>query len=124
MQSAFIVYANVLFARGLARLLEEEGVKVVGSAMQNQHALGRIKKAAPDVIITEIESNTPKSGIFLGRLLRELPSTAVLWLTLDDNSATLYTGHRCRANTAADLVKEIVIRSATNELRPQTPSSH
>ena len=76
--------------------------------MQDKQALDRIKKVAPDFIIAEVESTKPESGFFLGRLLRELPRSAVVRVSLDDNSATLYTGHRWTANTAQDLVKEIL----------------
>ena len=108
MRSVFILYQNTLFARGLERLLREEGLKVVGSAMQDKQALDRIKKAEPDVIIAEVESKKPESGFLLGRLLRELPRSTVVRVSLDDNSATLYTGHRWTANNAHDLVKEIL----------------
>lgn len=108
MRSVFILYENTLFARGLERLLREESVKVVGSAMQDKQALDRIRKAEPDVIIAEVESKKPESGFLLGRLLRELPRSTVVRVSLDDNSATLYTGHRWTANTAHDLVKEIL----------------
>ena len=108
MRSVFILYENTLFARGLERLLREEGVKVVGSAMQDKQALDRIRKAVPDFIIAEVESKRPESGFLLGRLLRDLPRAAVVRVSLDDNSATLYTGHRWTANTAHDLVKEIL----------------
>ena len=108
MRSVFILYENTLFARGLERLLREEGLKVVGSAMQDKQALDRIKKAEPDVIIAEVESKKPESGFLLGRLLRELPRSVVVRVSLDDNSATLYTGHRWTANTAHELVKEIL----------------
>jgi DNA-binding NarL/FixJ family response regulator len=108
MRSVFILYENTLFARGLERLLREEGVKVVGSAMQDKQALDRIRKAEPDVIIAEVESERPESGFLLGRLLRELPQSTVVRVSLDDNSATLYTGHRWKADTAHNLVKEIL----------------
>ena len=115
MRSVFILYENTLFARGLERLLREEGVKVVGSAMQDKQALERIRKVEPDIIIAEVERRRPESGFLLGRLLRELPQSAVVRLSLDDNSATLYTGHRWTANTAHDLVKEILTSASSTK---------
>ena len=108
MKSVFILYENALFASGLERLFREEGVKVVGSATQDKHALDRIRKVEPDFIIAEVESEKPETGFLLGRLLKELPQAAVVRLSLDDNSATIYTGHRWTANTAEDLVKGIL----------------
>lgn len=108
MWSVFILYENALFARGLERLLRQEGVKVVGSAMRVRLALERIRKVDPDVVIAEVESKRPESEFLLGRLLRELPRAAVVRVSLDDNSATLYKGHRWKADTAQDLVKEIL----------------
>jgi DNA-binding NarL/FixJ family response regulator len=115
MRSVFILYENALFASGLERLLREEGVKVVGSAMQDKQALDRIRKVEPDVIIAEVESNKPESGFLLGRLLRGLPRAAVVRVSLDDNSATLYTGHRWKANTPEVLVKEILNSISTTK---------
>jgi len=113
MHSAFILYENILFARGLERLLQEKGVNVVASAMQEKkRTLERIKQAAPDFIITEAESNAPKTGVLVERLLRELPSATVVRVSLDDNSVTLYSGHRWTATTSDDLVAEI-LSSAT-----------
>ena len=108
MKSVFILYENALFASGLERLLREEGVKVVGSAVQNKQALGRIRKVEPDVIIAEVQSKNPESGFQLGRLLRDLPQATVVRVSLDDNSATLYTGHRWTGNTAEELLKRIL----------------
>jgi DNA-binding NarL/FixJ family response regulator len=108
MWNAFILYENALFARGLERLLRQEGIKVVGIAMQEKQALDRIRKVNPDVVIAEVESKKPESGLLVGQLLRELPRAAVVRVSLEDNSATLYTGHRWTANTADDLVKGIL----------------
>jgi DNA-binding NarL/FixJ family response regulator len=115
MWNAFILYENALFARGLERLLQQEGVEVVGIAMQEKQAFDRIRKAAPDVIIAEVESKRPESGILLGRLLRELPRAAVVRVSLDDNRATFYTGHRWKADTAEALVKEIMSSLASGK---------
>jgi len=106
--SVFILYENALFARGLERLLRQEGVKVVGSAMRVKQMLERIKKLDPDVVIAEVESEKPEVETLLTRLLREHSRTAVVRVSLEDNSATLYTGHRWTANTADDLVKGIL----------------
>ena len=108
MWNVFILYENTLFARGLERLLRLEGIKVVGTAMQEKQALDRIRKLEPDVVIAEVASKKPESGFLLDRLSRELPRVAVVRVSLDDNRATLYTGHRWTANTADDLVKGIL----------------
>jgi DNA-binding NarL/FixJ family response regulator len=108
MWNVFILYENTLFARGLERLLRLEGIKVVGIAMREKQALDRIRKLEPDVVIAEVASKKPESGFLLDRLSRELPRVAVVRVSLDDNRATLYTGHRWTANTADDLVKGIL----------------
>ena len=108
MWNAFILYENALFARGLERLLRQEGIKVVGIAMQQKQALDRIRKVKPDVVIAEVDSKKPESGFLLSRLPRELPRAVVVRVSLDDNSATVDTGHRWTTNTADDLVKGIL----------------
>ena len=108
MWRVFILYENALFARGLERLLRQEGVKVVGSAMRVRQMIERIRKLDPDVVIAEVESETSEVETLVTRLLGEHSRAAVVRMSLENNSATIYTGRRWTANTAEDLVKGIL----------------
>jgi DNA-binding NarL/FixJ family response regulator len=108
MHTAFIIYENALFARGLERLLEEEGVDVVGIAAPDKQGIERMKNLGPDIVIAEIEEREPAKGLLLARLLRQASRAALVQISLKNNSATLYTGHRWTAHTPHELVKEIM----------------
>lgn len=108
MWSVFILYENGLFARGLEKLLRQEGVKVVGSAMRVRQMIEQVRKLDPDVVIAEVEHEKPDAGTLLARLLGEHSRAALVRMSLDNNSATIYTGQRWTANTAEALVKGIL----------------
>src|SRR3990167_3239829 len=108
MWSVFILYENGLFARGLEKLLRQEGVKVVGSAMRVRQMIEQVRKLDPDVVIAEVEHEKPDAGTLLARLLGEHSRAGLVRMSLDNNSATIYTGQRWTANTAEALVKGIL----------------
>ncbi len=107
--SVFILYDYPLFARGLERLLEQEGgVKVAGIAAKSEEGLVQIRALKPDVIIVEAQEGMPEPCWLLTRLLQEQPRARVVRLSLEDNTAALYTGRRWTANRVEDLVKGIL----------------
>jgi|GEM_PF-2664243 len=107
MSTAFILYDHSLFARGLERLLMQEGVKVVGVSAKAKHPLAQIRRLKPDVIIDEVEKKEPEGEIFLSRLLKEQPQAKVVRVSLEDKTAVLYSGQRWTANSIEDLMKGI-----------------
>ncbi len=107
--TVFILYDYPLFARGLERLLEQEGgVKVAGIAARSEEGLVQIRALKPDVIIVEAQEGMPEPCWLLTRLLREQPRARVVRLSLEDNTAALYTGRRWTANRVEDLIKGIL----------------
>lgn len=107
MWSVFILYENTLFARGLERLLRQEGVKVVGMAVNDKQALDQIKKFGPDLIIVEAGTGKCEPVITLCQFLIEEKPCRVLRLSPEDNAASLYICRRWTANTAEELVNGI-----------------
>jgi chemotaxis response regulator CheB len=107
MRSVFILYENSLFARGLEGLLRQEGIKVIGMAVNDKQALDQIKKFGPDLIIVEAKTGKCEPPIALCQFLIEEKPWRVLRLSLEDNAASLYTCRRWTANTAEELVTGI-----------------
>lgn len=110
MLKTFILYNHPLFARGLERLLEQVGdVQVMGVAAKSEEAFTQIRASKPDVVILEAERGGSEAEMFLSRLLREQRRAGVVGLNLDDNTCTAYSGCRCTANSAEDLVKCVLL---------------
>lgn len=106
----FILYDCPLFARGLERLLEQEGgVKVAGvAAKTTEEGLVQIRALKPDVIIVESGKGMREPCVLVSRLLQEQPEARVVRVSLEDNTAALYTGRRWTANRVEDLIKGIL----------------
>ncbi|MGA8113108.1 MAG: response regulator transcription factor [Actinocatenispora sp.] len=63
-----IVDDNAQFQRAARRLLERQGICVVGTAFDGREALTRIAQLQPDVVLVDIELDG-ESGFDLARLL-------------------------------------------------------
>lgn len=106
MWTAFILYSHSLFARGLETLLQgQNGVTVTGVELQGEQAFAHIKVLNPDVIIVEAEQTGFEPEQLLPRFLREQPRARMVRLSLEDNTAILYSGSRCTADSVDDLIQ-------------------
>lgn len=80
--SVVLVDDHHLFRRGLKRVLEDAGLRVVAEAASGESSLAAVRAARPDVVVMDL--NMPgMSGMEATRRLRaELPECAVLVLTV------------------------------------------
>ena len=109
MWTAFILYNHSLFAHGLEKLLQrQDGVTVAGVEKTGREALAHIKQLNPDVIIVEAERGKAEPEKILVRFLREQPKARMVHLNLEDNTAFLYSGSRCTANSVEDLIQSVL----------------
>ncbi|MGE5306545.1 MAG: hypothetical protein ACM3TN_24820 [Alphaproteobacteria bacterium] len=109
MWTAFILYSHSLFARGLETLLQgQNGVTVTGVELQGDEAFAHIKILKPDVIIVEGEQTGFEPEQLLSRFLREQPRARMVRLNLEDNTAILYSGSRCTADSVEDLIQGVL----------------
>lgn len=115
MWKAFILYDHFLFARGLQELLRKEGVEVVGVAAKSKTALAQIKKARPDLIVTEAEKGKHEAERLVFQLMRNVDQARVIRVSLEDNTATCYVGRRCLGNTVEELIK-CAVKSMPSEI--------
>jgi DNA-binding NarL/FixJ family response regulator len=83
----FLVDDHEIFRRGLAKLLVERDVEVVGEAGDGDAAMSLIRRLEPDVAVVDL--NLPgMSGLELvGRLSQETPPSQVLVLTISGDDA-------------------------------------
>ena len=105
MQTAFILYQHSLFARGLEKLLQEEGeVKVMGVEAMGEEALSHIRELEPDVVIVEADQGESEPEMLLSRFLKERPKVRLIRLNPENNTCVLYSGSRCTADTVEDFL--------------------
>ncbi len=109
MWTAFILYRNSLFARGLEKLLQaQQDLTVMGVEKKSDKAFARIKELRPDVVIIEAEERESKPEELFSDFLREQAAAKMIRLNLHDNTAILYSGRRCAANSMEDLMKSFL----------------
>src|SRR2546421_12820277 len=86
------------FRRGLGAIFElTPGIECVGMYASGEEALREIPKAAPEVVLMDL--NLPGiSGIECARELRKLrPSAQVLMLTIEENNERVFAALRAGA---------------------------
>jgi DNA-binding NarL/FixJ family response regulator len=106
MWTAFILCKHSLFARGLEALLQEQnGVTVTGVELEGDETFAHLRALKPDVIIVEAEQTGFEPEKLLSRFLREQPRARMVRLNLEDNTAFLYSGSRCTANSVEELIQ-------------------
>jgi DNA-binding NarL/FixJ family response regulator len=75
---------SVLFREGIARVLEENGIRVVGQANDAEELHVLIERVAPDVVVTDIRmppTNTNEGLVAAKRIREEYPHIGVLVLS-------------------------------------------
>ena len=83
-------------------------MKVMGVEANGEEAFARIEALKPDVVIVEAEQGESGPEILLSRFLHAQLKARMVRLSLKDNTAIVYCGRRCEANTAEDLVKAVL----------------
>jgi DNA-binding NarL/FixJ family response regulator len=86
-----VVDDHALFRRGITTVLEnQEGLEVVGEAIDGLEAIEKAKKLAPDVILMDL--NMPHcTGLEATQALQaSMPQVNVLILTVSDNESDLF----------------------------------
>lgn len=101
-----LVDDHKLFREGLRRILElESDLQVIGEAGNGLEALACLERAAPDVVLMDI--NMPGcNGVEATKLIKQaLPRVAILMLTIHDDNEYLF--EVLRAGAAGYLLKDV-----------------
>ncbi len=111
-----LVDDHTLFRRGIAAVLaNEEGLEVVGEAVDGLEAIEKAKEIAPDVILMDL--NMPRcSGLeAIQALQAEMPQINILVLTVSEMEADLFaavkfgaTGYLLKKAEPEELVHAII----------------
>lgn len=93
-----VVDDHALFRKGVARLLQAEGFKVVGEARDGREALSQAKKLKPDVILMDIYM-PGMDGLEATRRIKEaIPSAKVVILTISEEDQNLFEAIKAGAH--------------------------
>jgi len=104
-----------VFRRGLAKLLTEQLIDVVGEAARGEEALALADRLAPDVVVMDL-SLPEMSGLeAIARLAAEAPSTRVLVLTISADDA--HVTKAIVAGACGYLLKDATIVEIVNGIR-------
>lgn len=104
MPTVVLVDDHPVFRHGLAALLAEEGIDVIGCAATSADGLALIERLEPQVVLLDLHL-PDRSGVeTCRRILSVLPQTRVLVLTMDSADATLIAA--LRAGARGYLLKE------------------
>jgi DNA-binding NarL/FixJ family response regulator len=107
-----LVDDHPVFRHGLAALLTEEGIDVIGSAATSVEGLALIERLEPQIVLLDLHL-PDRSGVeTCRRIMTALPRTRVLVLTMDSADATLIAA--LRAGARGYLLKE----AAADEIAP------
>jgi len=85
---ALIIDNHPLSRKGLASIMEEEGLSVVGAVGTAEEAWTVLKDHVPDLIIVDIKLPDEKGPAFVHRLREVAPETPILVFTEDTSCLT------------------------------------
>jgi two-component system NarL family response regulator len=85
-----LVDDNALFLEGLANLLEDGGIFVLGTAANASEALEQAQRLRPDVVLMDVQM-PGKSGIEATRTLKSIyPAMKIVMMTILENDQYLF----------------------------------
>jgi DNA-binding NarL/FixJ family response regulator len=101
-----IVDDHALFRVGMRNILEqEEDIEIIGEADDTRSALDAALATNPDVILMDLSLPSPGGIETTQRVKRELPASAIVVLSVDEDEDALFES--IRAGAAAFVVKDI-----------------
>ncbi|MEM1043711.1 MAG: DNA-binding response regulator [Bacteroidota bacterium] len=93
-----VVEDEAIIARDLQRTLTRAGYRVPGTAATADDALALVETHAPDLVFVDIVLRGERDGLWLGRVLREEHSVALLYLTSHADRRTVEQARQTRPN--------------------------
>lgn len=107
--TVLLVDDHVLFREGVAEIFAaEEDLNVVGEANNGEDALELVQREKPDIVLLDVEMPGMEAEEIIHRILRILPSTQIIILTMHDESRLV------RSLLAAG-ARAYVVKSATRD---------
>lgn len=107
--TVLLVDDHILFREGVAEIFAaEEDLNVVGEANSGEEALELVQREKPDIVLLDVEMPGMEAEEVLRRILRTLPSTKIIILTMHDDP-------RLVRNLLAAGACAYMVKSATRE---------
>jgi DNA-binding NarL/FixJ family response regulator len=107
---------HALFRRGLIMVLEaEDGVEVVGEAVDGEESIRKAEELAPDVVLMDVRMPRT-SGIEAARAIAvAVPMAKILMLTVSDDGSDLFDA--IKAGASGYLLKEISAEEVASAIK-------
>ena len=101
-----IVDDHALFRVGISNILEREAdFEVVGEADDSRSAVDRSLETSPDIILMDLSLPAPGGIETTQRIKRELPSTGIIVLAVNEDEDALFDA--IKAGAAAFILKDV-----------------
>src|SRR5688500_620253 len=101
-----IVDDHALFRAGVAGILAREpDFEVVGEADDSRSAMDRSLETSPDIILMDLSLPSPGGIETTQRIKRELPSTGIIVLAVNEDEDALFDA--IKAGAAAFILKDV-----------------
>jgi DNA-binding NarL/FixJ family response regulator len=101
-----IVDDHALFRVGIRQILDREAdFDVVGEADDSRSAVDTALETSPDVVLMDLSLPSPGGIETTGRIKRELPSTAIIVLAVEEDEDALFDA--IKAGAAAFILKDV-----------------
>ena len=108
MWTVFILYENLIFARGLESALNEKcGVTLLGLGEKGETPRAQLLTLEPDIVIVEGKMEDPESGLLLCDLLQQNSPARVIEVSVEEDAATFFFGGHRKVNDLEDLIRGI-----------------
>lgn len=91
----FLVDDHPLVREGVRSFLSNQGVAIVGEAADAKEALRKVGKAAPDVVILDVNLPNIDGGELAGRLRRLLPGCKLIAFSMHSSEEYVIKMARC-----------------------------
>jgi DNA-binding NarL/FixJ family response regulator len=122
---------HVLFRRGLARVLEQHGMEVVGEASNGKLAVELTEALRPDVTVMDFSMPVMDGVEATREILSENPSARVLMLTITADEAPVLDamlagacGYQLKDASAPELVRAVVAAAIGESLISPRIAAH
>jgi DNA-binding NarL/FixJ family response regulator len=101
-----IVDDHALFRVGIANILGRgSDVEIVGEADDSRSAVDRALETSPDIVLMDLSLPSPGGIETTQRIKRELPSTGIIVLAVDEDEDALFDA--IKAGAAAFILKDV-----------------
>ncbi len=101
--NVLIISDHILFAQALRRLLEQEGVHILGIVASEAEAMPLIREHQPSAVLVDVNGAEDLDAIAARLLSAHRGDCQILFVSLDNTDVTVYTRQRLPGASTTEL---------------------